>query len=246
MFRRILLIASLFSLFAVGFLPAQEDDVIAEKDSSAGLPKPYANTHFIASNTVSPDQKMAVIYPKEDDEKSKDILVSLKPFKILAELDTKWPYFAHQSNSGISAQWAPDNSVVLVTLESKWGPGDMFLYEMRDGKVTRTTNLLSKINELLKPDYDKAKPEPYNDQIDFILDDDMVEQGRGDSDRPAPQCTLNGSSTVQVKAGATTDPKHIGGIKAWDAKFDGTWDIAQAKFTSAKVKRIFAGKRKDD
>jgi hypothetical protein len=225
---------------------AQEEDSVPEKDSSAGLPKQYAATHLVGSDTVSPDKKMAVIYPKEDDEKGKDYLVSLKPFKILTALDTKWPYFAHESHGGLRAQWAADNSTVLVTLDSKWGPGDVFLYEIQGGKVTRSTNLTDKVHELLKPDYDQVKPEPYNDEFDFIFDDDMVDTGKGDANDEMPQQFKLEGATVVVNAGATTDPKHIGGLKAWDAKFTGTWDIAQGKFTEQKVKRIFGGKRKDD
>ncbi len=223
-------------------LVAEEEDATEERDSSAGLPKEYASKYLIASSTLSPDKGMAVIYPKEDDEKGKDFLVALKPFKILATLETNSPYFAHQSHGGINAEWSPDNSIALITLDSKWGPGDVLLYEIRDGKLARFTNLLGKIHELLKPDYQKVKPEPYNDEIDFIFDDDMTGGGEGGS----RQCVLDGSERVKIQAAATTDPKHIGGIKAWDAKFEGVWDIAQAKFTSEKVTRIFGGVRKDD
>jgi hypothetical protein len=224
---------------------AQEEDAVAQKDSSAGLPKPYVATHLVASGTLSPDKKMAVIYPKEDDEKGKDLLVLLKPFKVLTALDTKWPYFAHQSNSGIRTQWALDSSAVLVLIDSKWGPGDVFLYEMHEGKVTRSTDLSAKVHDLLKPDYDKVKPEPYNDNFDFIFDSDMVEGSSKDEGDLPQEFKLNGS-TVEVNAAVTTDPKHIGGLKAWDAKFKGVWDIPQAKFTSQKVTRVFGGVRKDD
>jgi hypothetical protein len=74
---------------ACRLLVAQEEDAREEHDSSAGLPKEYAGTYLIASGTLSPDQKMAVIYPKEEDEKSKDYSVALKPFRILAPKVTR-------------------------------------------------------------------------------------------------------------------------------------------------------------
>ncbi len=238
------------SILCLGFascLLATEEDVPEERDSSAGLPKDYASKYLIASSTFSPDQKMAVMYPKDgEDEKAKDYLITLKPFKILSPLATDDPYFAHRSHGGISAEWSKDSSVALVTLESKWGPGDILLYEMRDGKVTRETNMAKKIGDQLRPDYEKVKPESYNDSYNFILDDDLVADSGTDSSQPVKQCVLDGAQQVRVKAAATTDPKNIPGVKAWDAKFEGVWDIAQAKFTSAKVKRIFAGVRKDD
>lgn len=223
---------------------AEDEDAPEERDSSTGLPREYTSKYLIASTTISPDQKMAVIYPKEDDEKGKDYLVALKPFKILTTLATQDPYFAHRSHAGIGAEWSKDNTVALVTLESKWGPGDVFLYELHDAKLTRSTNLLGKIHDLLKPDFAKVKPEGYNDAYAFIFDDDLIARSGGD--QSAKQCVLKGSEQVIVKAGATSDPKHIPGIKAWDAKFEGVWDIAQAKFTSEKVTRVFGGKRKDD
>jgi hypothetical protein len=238
------------SIFCLGFsssLWAQEEDATEEKDSSAGLPKEYVSKYLIASSTLSPDKNMAVIYPKDsEDEKAKDYLVTLKPFKILTPLATDYPYFANESHGSISAEWSKDNSVALVTLESKWGPGDVFLYEIHDGKVSRATDLLKKISDLLRPDYEQAKPEPYNDNFPFIFDDDMLSGGEADSSQPVKQCALDGAQQVKVKAAATTDPKQIGGIKAWDAKFEGVWDIPQAKFTSEKVTRVFAGVRKDD
>jgi hypothetical protein len=238
---------SILSLVSAWSIMAQEEDAAEEHDSSAGLPKEYAGKYLIASSTLSPDKNMAVIYPKDgDDEKARDYLVALKPFKILAPLATEYPYFAHQSHGGIRADWSRDNSVALVTLESKWGPGDVFLYEIRDGKVARTTDLLKKISELLQPDYDQVKPEPYNDNFPFIFDDDMLGGGESDSSQPVRQCVLDGAQQVKIKAAATSDPKQIGGIKAWDAKFEGVWDISQAKFTAEKVTRAFGGVRKDD
>jgi hypothetical protein len=245
MFRAFFVIASSCALVLPTVL-AREEDAPKEKDSSAGLPKQYASKYLIASSTISPDKKLAVIYPNNaDDEKAKDYLVSLKPFKILTPLATKWPYFAHQSNAGLRAEWSPDDSVALVTIDSKWGPGDVFLYEISDGKVVRSTNLTDKVSALLKPDYDKVKPEPYNDSIEFIFDSDMVEGSNKDSGDLPQEFKLNGSIVV-VNTAATTDPKHIGGIKAWDARIKGVWDIPQATFTSQKVTRVFGGKRKDD
>src|SRR5438552_4408898 len=119
------------------------------KDSSADLPGKYAKTYLIADSTISPNKNFAVIYPTLDASESTDagdFLVSLKPFRILAKLDTKWPHFQNKSHGGISAEWSEDSAVALVTLDSKWGPGDIFLFELEDGKVKRTTNLLAKIH----------------------------------------------------------------------------------------------------
>src|SRR3982750_4860407 len=109
-----------------------------EADSGAGLPPEYGK-FLVARNTVSPDGKLALIYPKaelcDDDneggvgEQCKDYVVALQPFKVLAKLETDWSHFQNKSNGGMNAQWSNDSSVALVVLVHKWGPGDIFLFE---------------------------------------------------------------------------------------------------------------------
>jgi hypothetical protein len=127
-------------------LAADEESEAAGEDSSAGLPDDYAKNYLIAASTISPDKKFAVIYPTLEAEEAaesanhpesiKDHVVALQPFAVLGELQTKYPYFQHQSNGGISAEWSDDSSVALITLDGKWGPHEIFLVEFRDGKLT--------------------------------------------------------------------------------------------------------------
>src|SRR5437773_7083461 len=211
-----------------------------ESDPSAGLPAAYAKDYLVAASTLSPDKKLAVMYPKRDPEEfaeGKNCTVSLRPFAVLGSLDTKWPYFYHENHAGISAEWSNDNSVALVTIDSKWGPGDIFLLEFADGKLKRTTNLLAKIHAVFLPDYQKVKPQRYNDYFDFIFEEDS---------ESTPVCRLDGNKLVQIDATATTDPKHMAGMRAWDARVRATWDIARAKFTLQKVTRLFGGVRKQN
>jgi hypothetical protein len=44
----------------------------------------------------------------------------------------------------MSVACSDDSAVALVTLEARFGPWDIFLFELRDGKVVRSTNLLNK------------------------------------------------------------------------------------------------------
>jgi hypothetical protein len=236
MWSRILIVAVAGMIGPLGLIAAEGD---SETDSSAALPKDYAGKYLLAANTLSPDKKVGVIYPKADlcedgsEKECKDFLVQLEPFKILATLETKSPHFQNRNHGGIHADWASDKSAMLVTLESKWGPGEIFLFEFKDGQMARSTNLLRKIQDLLEPDYRKAMSARSNDEFGFVF------QG-GDE----PIVELKGS-TVQINASATTDPKHIPGVKAWDGRVEAVWDIPLAKFTSQKVERLFAGIRKD-
>jgi sugar lactone lactonase YvrE len=205
-----------------------------EKDSSAGLPEKYAKNYLIASATLSSNKKFAVIYPTEDDVDfpgGANYVVALKPFAILGKLATKRPYFKNESHGGLSAEWSDDNSVAIITLESKWGPGDIFLIEFKDGKVARATNMLAKLHDLLIEDYRKAKAARYNEYYDFIFETEET-----------PIYKLEGRQ-IRFNALATTDPKGVSDDRVWKGRVIATWDIAQGKFTSQKVKREFAGMR---
>jgi hypothetical protein len=214
-------------------LAADEEAEAADEDSSTGLPDAYAKDYLIARSTISPDKKFAVIYPTLEAEEAaenanhqervKDCIVALQPFTVLGELQTKYPYFQNQNHGGISAEWSADSSVALITLDGKWGPHDVLLLEFRDGKVARTTNILAKAHNLLLPDYRKSKAEPYNDNFDFIFDD---EEG--------PIFKLEGTNRVVIDGDAMTDPKGIS-HRRWAAHLKAVWNIPEAKFTSKKV-----------
>jgi hypothetical protein len=216
-------------------LAADEEPEATGEDSSAGLPDEYAKNYLIAASTMSPDKKFAVIYPTLEAEEAaddanhldriKDHIVALRPFIVLGELQTKYPYFQNQNHGGISAEWSDDSSVALITLDGKWGPHDVFLLEFRDGKLTRTTNILAKAHDLLLPSYRKSKAEPYNDSFDFIF---------GGEDGPGFK--LDGANRVVIDGDATTDPKGIAKHR-WSARLKAVWNIAQAKFTEQKITR---------
>jgi hypothetical protein len=217
-----------FSVFA-----ADQEPETAGEDSSAGLPEQYAKDYLIARSTISPGKKFALIHPTLEAEEAadnanhperiKDYIVALQPFTILGELQTKYPYFQNESHGGISAEWSDDNSVALVTLDGKWGPHDVFLLELRDGKLARTTNILAKAHDLLLPSYRKSKAEPYNDNFDFIFDG---EEG--------PVFKLDGTNRVVIDGDAVTDPKGLS-RRSWRAHLKAVWNIPEAKFTSKQV-----------
>ena len=194
----------------------EEEEAESETDSSTGLPEKYAKNYLIASSTISPNKKFAVIYPTDDYAQSsdgaKDYVVTLQPFSILGALQAEEPYFQHQSHGGISAEWSDDSSVALITLDGKWGPRDVFLVEFHNGKPGRITNILRKAHDLLAPDYRKA-----------IFVEDTTFQ-------------LDGTSRVLIDANVHTSPNDLGlSPDTWRGHVEATWDTKQAKFTSKEV-----------
>ncbi len=217
--------------------------------SSALLPKNLSGNYLIARQTISPNRKFAVMYPKFDlcfgqsDEdlkaRCKDYLVALQPFRILTELGTRWPDFEHKNHGGITAAWSKDSSVVLVTLQNQWGPGDVFLYELRGGGLSRSTNFLGKIHQLLEPDFRKSGADRYDDFQEFVF----VQATQSDGTE-LPPCQLEGNSRIRVQLTATTDPNHTSFERTWGRHFEGVWDIPQGKFTSQTIKKLLAGARR--
>lgn len=223
--------------------PAREQ-LSESQTTSGGLPAKYAD-FLIAPDSRSPDGKFAVIIPKTklcgDDPKEwaakgcKDYVVALQPFQVLTALETEWPEFENKNHGGMRTAWAKDGSAVLVTLDQKWGPNDIFLCEIGNGKVSRSTNLLKKVRDALVADCNKALPGKAGDCSAFVFV----------ADDESPVCKFDGPSQVRLRVTASTDPKETPGREEWDGIAEATWDIPKAEFTSQKVTRKFAGIRKD-
>jgi hypothetical protein len=224
---RILVSVLGLSLSLTGPLCVAEED---KPDSAEGLPDNYAKNYLVARSTMSPEKKFAVIYPTldfSDSKQAKDFLVALEPFSVLGALPTDEPYFQNKNHGGISASWSADDSVALIVLESKWGPGDVIVVELAGGKIKRMTNVLEKLTQLLLPKFRAARPkkkDAYNDNYDFIYEP-------GDDYEP---CTLGGGKTVELNLSATNDPKSVSD-HPWRVRVKAEWDIAAAKFTSLKI-----------
>src|SRR4029077_10223076 len=196
-----------------------------------GYPDAFNTDYVLRSETISPNHKYAVIVPDNDfsDNPGRDFVVALDPPQIVALLETRWPEFENKNHGGMEVEWSQDNSVALVTIESKWGPDNFVLVEFKDGHVSRMTPLGVKIRQLLDPDYKKSKAGPYNDYYHFIFEE------TGESGNPF--CKLNGSTRVNVDGEATTDPQGLD-KRRWNARVRAVWDIASGKFVEQKVTRL--------
>jgi len=199
-----------------------------------GYPDAFSTDYILPKDTVSPNGKYGVIFPDRElsDNPGRDFVVALEPPQILTLLETDWPEFQGKSHGGYSVEWSDDTLVALVTLDSKWGPQDFILLEFQNGKVSRTTNLGAKIRQLLEPDYQKAKAEPYNDYYHFIFEN---------QDPEVRFCQLEKSVLVRIDAFATSDPKSSRG---WRARLRAVWDIRNAKVTQQQVTRPSGNSRK--
>jgi hypothetical protein len=226
----ILLLAIGWSLVPGSLIwPAELNPDEHQTDSGAGLPAEYAKNYMISRSSISRDEKFALIYPTRDfseSKEAKDFLVALNPFRVLATLPTDQPYFDGRSNSALGADWSEDGSTVLISLDGKWGPLEVWLVELADEEVKRITNLLEKARELLRPKFRSAKPKPtaFNNATEFIF---LQEEGGA--------CMFDEDRRVRVYCRASNDPKGTA-KRRWRVVIDAMWDIAQAKFVSQKIR----------
>ena len=235
----LLLLAIGWSTAPCGVIPAAEpdpDDYL--KDSGAGLPGEYAKNYLVRKSSVSRDEKFALIYPTREfseAKEAKNFLVGLNPFRVLATLPTDEPYFDGKSNSALGAEWSGDGRMVLIALDGKWGPLDVWLIELADDKVKRMTNLLEKTRDLLRPGFRAAKPKPelYNKVHEFIFEE---EEGGA--------CMFEENRLIRVYSKVTNDPKSVS-KRPWRFLVDAKWDIAQAKFVSQKIRPVKPGENFD-
>jgi hypothetical protein len=107
-----------------------------------------AHGYRLRDEDVSPDGRFGVIHADADTiapAKARNYLVALGPFRILGE--SKGAVY-HQPNDGhgaIVVEWAKDNTAALVMVGHKWGTIGATLFELKEGRVTRRTDLYAKV-----------------------------------------------------------------------------------------------------
>ena len=153
--------AMIISFFAVALysVRAQQDEksakntdlVIAESHVLPGLPDAFALAYEFEPDSTSPDGRFGVIFPgtysdfPNEEALGRDFVVSLKPFQVLAANEGVY----YRGTNGMGVEWTRDNSAVLVTLGGRWGTIGATLFELRDGRVTRRTDLWAEMMKLV-------------------------------------------------------------------------------------------------
>lgn len=227
------LAAGLF-LFGYGLVAATARDLVDQtREVPASAPSAIRSHYRICNASTSPDGRFGVISPTEGPEKfsqGKISLVSLRPFKIIAQLGNIFPYFKDHGVGGITANWLPDSSAATITMEGRWGPGFIFLCELRDGKVARTTDLLTEMHKVVRVEYEKANAvKRVSDDFDFaFIDNTEFDVKRG------PLCQFIDTGKIRIDAIACVNIKadDLGG---WAARLQAEWDIAAARFTKQTI-----------
>ena len=225
----VMLLANAAFSFAADESPTPVPEVeIRGPNVRPGYPDAFALAYKLAENSVSPDGKYGVIYCNDPDivtEGQRNFLVALKPFRILAVVDE----FSYRDRTELKAEWTKDSSAALVEVAGKWGPIGFTLFELRDGRVTRQTNLYAQIERLFEPDFRKAKVTSYNDYFHFILD------AQGADQEPGTRIDADGQR-IHVDVRATSNPKPMEPpMKTWGGNLEAVWSIPEARWLTQKV-----------
>jgi len=226
--------AMIISFFAVALysVRAQQDEkrakntdlVIAESHVLPGLPDAFALAYEFEPDSTSPDGRFGVIFPgthsdfPNEETLGRDFVVSLKPFQVLAANEGVY----YRGTNGMGVEWTRDSSAVLVTLGGRWGTIGATLFELRDGRVTRRTDLWAVMMKLVAAKFPKGKVKPYNGVQLFSPDStdnwNFSEDGK----------------QVSVELDGSTAPNAAPGLQ-WAVTFKGVWSVPQAKWIEHKI-----------
>lgn len=192
-----------------------------------GMADAFALGYKLEEGSVSPDRSFGVIYPDprsgyENDVLGRNFLVALKQFRILAA-NEGFAYFGPHGNRQMAVEWTKNGAAALLLVEAKWGTVGATLFELREGRVTRRTDLMAEITKLLAPRFPKGKVAPYNDRMLFTI------SGPDEWD-----FSKDGKS-VLIDIYGNTAPNLAPG-KQWSASFKGTWSVPQSKWLEKKIK----------
>jgi hypothetical protein len=109
------------------------------RELPADAPDRYREDYLIAPS-ISPNKKLALIYPKEGDEfgtqdepeTGDNYLVALNPFRILGPLPVG--YFENINYKLLSVNWAKDSSAAVIVNGGRWSPRCVIAFEVNRGK----------------------------------------------------------------------------------------------------------------
>jgi hypothetical protein len=191
---------------------AQDRDFTVEgRELPADAPDRYREDYLIAPS-ISPNKKLALIYPKEGDEfgtqdepeTGDNYLVALNPFRILGPLPVG--YFENINYKLLSVNWAKDSSAAVIVNGGRWSPRCVIAFEVKQGQILHQRELSQAVSDFLQVDYNKCAPEDF---MEIAL---------------SGSWNLNAKNQVVVKCVSDSNGKGIPGKKSWRARFEGLWE----------------------
>lgn len=188
--------------------------LLAATTAWAGLPTGYE----IGDETRSPDGRYALLYPTGPaDQFPPNLLVQLKPYKVLAEIRPGVPQGATME---VAAEWS-GNSTVAIHQSRQWGLVGLWVYELEQDRVTRVHPVLDEARKIFRRDMRERLLKKYPRESETIL---FVSGEDADS----PDFAFRGRQ-LAVNLFADNKPNLAPGPH-WTARLKAVWNLDSGKF----------------
>ena len=211
----------LFNVIAHG----QEESAspASEKKSYSEIPKGYE----VGEQTISPDGRFALVYPMQDPDTLEvaqlpNLLVRLKPYKVLLEIDESVPLGRHGAPA---AEWN-GNEFVAVWRQMKWGNEDLVVYELVNDRVNREEKIWPQVIKYFDRDFHQRFLKKYPKEFDsytFVADNSDVKSFEFKDHK------------LLLNISAENKPNLAPG-PVWSAELYAVWDLDKAKFDKVDFK----------
>ena len=176
---------------------------------------------------MSPDKRFGVIHADAgviDPAKARNYLVARNPFRILSE-NHGFAFSEGGDSRAMVVEWNKDTSAALVLVGGRWGTIGATLFELKEGRVTRRSDLLAAVTRALAAKIPKGKLRTHNGRVPLVIDGtdtwDFSENGK----------------QVRVDVSVDTAPNLAPG-PAWRGTLKGIWSVPNARW----VRQMAEGK----
>jgi hypothetical protein len=199
---------------------AQEESAspAAEEKSYPEVPKEYE----VGEDTISPDGRFAILYPvrnEESGDRPSNLLVRLKPYAILKELEDEQGGYWKGMRGEPRAMWN-GNSMVAIWHAHKWGNEDLAVYEIENDKVKRVQKIWPQVVKYFDRDFHTRFLKKYpkeSDNYTFVSDDPDVKNFEFKDHK------------LLLNIFADNKPNLAGGPH-WTAELHAIWNLDTGKF----------------
>jgi len=211
----------LFNVIAHG----QEESAspASEKKSYSEIPKGYE----VGEQTISPDGRFALVYPMQDPDTLEvaqlpNLLVRLKPYKVLLEIDESVPLGRHGAPA---AEWN-GNEFVAIWRQMKWGNEDLVVYQIANDKIKREEKIWPEVVKYFDRDFHQRFLKKYpkeSDSYTFVADNSDVKSFEFKDHK------------LLLNISAENKP-NLAPSLVWSAELHAVWDLDKAKFDKVDFK----------
>jgi len=206
----------------------EDDDATLEFHGPAqrpGYPDPFSIAYILRKNTLSPDTRYGVIFPKLLlAGAGPDFVVDRQNSAVLGAVEVNestTPYYEHQNYGGLDVWWSADSAAALIEIDKKWMPGSLVVIEIKNGTIERQTDLSDQVEKLFSPAKAKHTRSSETEVSDYEVSGvkwKLTEK----------------SKQLQIRCEGETNSRGISQY-TWKGTFAAVWDLDKRRFIETEV-----------